>query len=126
MYIVVFLLVISLIFNCQLANKLKGLHQQRSGGSHSDRGEGGVPGDGRPPSRPTPGAREALLRRQNGLRSNIRDVSPSDYLQEAAGDRSNSLEEPLLTTSEDDDIIDGGGGQSESREGVEESKVEAE
>ena len=59
------------------------------------------------------------------MRSNIREVSPSDYLQEAAGDRSNSLEEPLLTTSEDDDIIDDGG-QTKSREGVEESKAEAE
>jgi hypothetical protein len=125
-YVVGFLLVISLIFNLQLANKLKGLRrQQRSGESNNRGGDGEVPShDGRP-NQSTPGARETLLRRQNGMRSNIREVSPSDYLQEAAGDRSNSLEEPLLTTSEDDDIVDGGG-QSESREGVEESKTETE
>ena len=113
MYAVGFLLVISLVFNCQLANKIRTLKQRSRRSTASDQGQ--------TPNRTISGSREA---QDTGNRAPTSGVSYSQYLREAVEGRSNSsnMEEPLLTTSSDDADRSS---STELAEGVEESKQEA-
>jgi len=119
-YAVGLLLVISLVFNCQLANKLKSLQQSIRARRDFDQVREANRSFGRQPSsNHTPATQPS----QN--RNPARGVSYSNYLREAVeGGPHNSLEEPLLTASTSDDTapVD----NTESTEGVEESKQEAE
>ena len=119
-YAVGLLLVISLVFNCQLANKLKALQQSTRARRDFDQvREANRSFVGQPNIYYTPAGQPS----QN--RTPARGVSYSNYLREAVeGGSRNSLEEPLLTasTSDDTDPVD----NTESTEGVEESKQEAE
>jgi len=113
-----FLLVVSLVFNCRLANRLKSL--QQNGGSAG--GGDAIPNRRRPQNRSEAAATTTTSTSALIAHRNSSGASPSDYLREAAGGQnsgissSNILEEPLLTASSDD---------PESTEGVEESKQEA-
>jgi len=111
-YAMGFLLLVSLVFNCQLANRLKKLQDSgdRGGIDHGRR------------NGPIEGAQEAPTSATRGAPRNNSGVSPSYYLREAAGGQSNSLEEPLLTASDDG----ANRRHAESAEGVEESKQEVE
>ncbi len=119
-YAVGLLLVISLVFNCQLSNKLKSLQQSIRARRDFDQVREANRSFGRQPSsNHTPATQPS----QN--RNPARGVSYSNYLREAVeGGPRNSLEEPLLTASTSDDTapVD----NTESTEGVEESKQEAE
>ena len=119
-YVVGFLLVISLVFNLQLANKLKKLRQTGGRNMSSSGGRGGFLDQRRPPNRSVPGAPH---RQPSGNRNSTRGVPPSGYRREAAGSQSNSMEEPLLTNSQDSADR---GGRTQPQEGVDESKLEAE
>ncbi len=123
-YAVGILFVISLIFNCKLANKLKSMQQSARVGrdfhqvSAANRYLAAQANQNRTPGRPnrtpTPG----------------RGVSYRNYLREAVegGHNDNgTMEEPLLTAStstasDDTERVD----NTDSAEGVEESKQEAE
>jgi hypothetical protein len=109
-YAVGFLLVISLVFNCQLANKIKSTRRS----TDYDQGQ--------TPNRPISGSREA---QDTVNRTPTSGVSYSQYLREAVEGRSNNsgMEEPLLTSSSDDADRSS---STELAEGVEESKQEAE
>ena len=124
-----FLLVVSLVFNCQLANRLKQLQQRSSGQSLSgDRGEG----EGEAPEQQQP-EREREERSTRSTSNNKNgNVFQNYYLEEVtSGDSGNGrdggsgLEEPLLDSSYEEQQEQQQQQQPSLPSGVEESKQEA-
>ena len=116
-YAVGFALFVSLVFNCQLANRVLKLRRERTGAAGST--GPGAPGQQRPVP-PSPAFRTPTRGAAAAAPSST--TTTSGYLQEAAGDRSNSLEEPLLTAASSDDADR----ESQPPSGTEEFKEEAE